>query len=469
MDDIKEEKSGSIFGFLITSFTVFFAILIFTISIIIFHQIKKQSDSLFDYQMQVSAKVLETVFKIYPTLEAKQENIIFDNMSKSFLNVENYNENVAIRVYNPKNKKLILKTSNLPYFEKSDMQITQGFERIYTILKGGQKKYWYTYTLTADNGDLITIFINDAVKDKISHSVIVKALGLLILTYLFLVAFTYYILSLALRPLKRINKKVSRLNPRSNDRLDMDETPQEIMPFVQQINSLIDKFQNILEREKRFSGDAAHELKTPIAGLRTQVQIALTSNDLVEIKEKLKKVLNSADRYSHIIDQLLTLSRIQPNEQISFAKKLGINRAIETALADVAIKAIEKNINLIFNPYKKELYCQSNDYLINILVKNLISNSIKYTEPNGSVEVTTYLKDKSIMITVKDTGIGVPKESLTRIFDRFYRETGTKQEGSGLGLAIVSEIVRLHNGEVYAENNQDKGITVTVRIPLINN
>jgi two-component system sensor histidine kinase QseC len=176
--------------------------------------------------------------------------------------------------------------------------------------------------------------------------------------------------------------------------------------------------------------------------------------------------MNSTDRYSHIIDQLLTLTRIQPDEQVIFAKQVNVNTIIETFLADNALRAIEKNIELSFHPSSYPLCCLSNDYFLGILFKNLITNAIKYTKPGGSIEVFTYIEGDNIIAKIKDNGIGVPAENITRIFDRFYRETGTGEEGSGLGLAIVTEIIRLHNGEIQAKNNTDQpGLIITVSLP----
>lgn len=282
-----------------------------------------------------------------------------------------------------------------------------------------------------------------------------------------LIGFIYYILKTALHPLERINKRVAKINPRKNEKLNEDVIPYEIKSIVDQINLLIEKFHETLEREKRFSGDAAHELKTPIAGVKTLVEIALASDDIDEIKQKLERIKSSTNRYSHIIDQLLTLSRIQPNEQVTFGKKLMINKVLESFIAENAIKAIEKNIEIVFYPSQQHLYCYSNDYLLGILFKNLISNAIKYTPNGGLIEISSYQEENNIVVEIKDNGIGVPQENIERIFDRFYRETGTGEEGSGLGLAIVAEIVRLHNGKIFAQNNTNqKGLTITVKIPI---
>ncbi|ASG68770.1 two-component sensor histidine kinase [Francisella halioticida] len=465
---IKNKKEGSILSFLVVSFASFFAVFMLVISVFSFYQVKHQNDALFDYQLRSAAQVIETVLKIYPLESDKHAtNIIVNKISSSFLDIKNHNESVGFIVYDLKHKKLLLKTSNLPIFHKDYESIVSkaGFDWFYSNASG-TKKHWYIYTLKTDNDKIITIFANNEAKDKVSRQIIFKFAILLASTYIILIAFIYYILKTALHPLKRINKRVAKINPRKNEKLDEDIIPYEIKSLVEQINSLIEKFHETLEREKRFSGDAAHELKTPIAGVKTLVEIALASDDIGEIKQKLVKIESSTNRYSHIIDQLLTLSRIQPNEQITFGKKLMINKTLETLIADNAIKAIEKDIEVSFFPCKNQIYCYSNDYLLGILFKNLISNAIKYTPNGGNIEIHSYQEDSIIIVKIKDNGIGVPQENIDRIFDRFYRETGTGEDGSGLGLAIVTEIVRLHHGKISAKNNIDqKGLTVTVKIP----
>ncbi|ABO46154.1 sensor histidine kinase [Francisella tularensis] len=466
---LKNKKESSILSFLVVSFASFFAVFMLVISIFSFYQVKHQNDSLLDYQLRTAAEVIETVLKIYPLEDDENTtHMIMNRISNSFLNIKNYNKSIGFIVYDRKHKKLLLKTSNLPNFHKNYDGITSttGFEWVYTNEEDGQKN-WYTYTLKTDNGNLITVFANDTIKDKISRQIIFKFALLLASTYIVLIGFIYYILKTALHPLERINKRVAKINPRKNEKLNEDVIPYEIKSIVDQINLLIEKFHETLEREKRFSGDAAHELKTPIAGVKTLVEIALASDDIDEIKQKLERIKSSTNRYSHIIDQLLTLSRIQPNEQVTFGKKLMINKVLEFFIAENAIKAIEKNIEIVFYPSQQHLYCYSNDYLLGILFKNLISNAIKYTPNGGLIEISSYQEENNIVVEIKDNGIGVPQENIERIFDRFYRETGTGEEGSGLGLAIVAEIVRLHNGKIFAQNNiNQKGLTITVKIPI---
>ncbi|OIN83291.1 sensor histidine kinase [Francisella sp. TX07-6608] len=466
---LKNKKESSILSFLVVSFASFFAVFMLVISIFSFYQVKHQNDSLFDYQLRTVAEVIETVLKIYPLEDDENTtHMIMNRISNSFLNIKNYNKSIGFIVYDRKHKKLLLKTSNLPNFHKNYDGITSttGFEWVYTNEEDGQKN-WYTYTLKTDNGNLITVFANDTIKDKISRQIIFKFALLLASTYIVLIGFIYYILKTALHPLERINKRVAKINPRKNEKLNEDVIPYEIKSIVDQINLLIEKFHETLEREKRFSGDAAHELKTPIAGVKTLVEIALASDDIDEIKQKLERIKSSTNRYSHIIDQLLTLSRIQPNEQVTFGKKLMINKVLESFIAENAIKAIEKNIEIVFYPSQQHLYCYSNDYLLGILFKNLISNAIKYTPNGGLIKISSYQEENNIVVEIKDNGIGVPQENIERIFDRFYRETGTGEEGSGLGLAIVAEIVRLHNGKIFAQNNTNqKGLTITVKIPI---
>ena len=472
------QNSRSIFGFLILSFTGFFTIFMIITSIINYNQIRNHNLQIFNYQMKAAAKTIENILNlpylnINKKLNNQTKNLIISGLNKSFFDIEHSKEDIGIYIYDPTKKKIIFGTKNTKKDSSKETylhnKLNIGFEYIRTSYNK-VSKYWYTYTLQTKRGKQITILINNKTKDEIFHQIIMKSLSSLLIMYIFLMVFTYYILYLALKPIRKVNKSVAKINPRKDLKLNIEKMPLEIEPLVEQINHLLESFQTTLNREKRFSGDAAHELKTPIAGLKTQVEIAMSLEDIPSVRVKLKKILDSANRYAHIIDQLLVLSRIEPTDNITFAKKCPINRIVEVTLADNALTAIEKGVEITFNPYKNEMFCYSNDYLLNILAKNLISNAIKYTPSGGSVEISTLLKNNTIIFKVKDSGIGVPEENLKRIFDRFYRETGTKQEGSGLGLAIVTEIVRLHNGSVYAEKNTDqKGISVTVEIPIIEN
>ena len=207
---LKKKKEGSILSFLVVSFASFFAVFMLIISLFSFYQVKHQNDALFDYQLKTAAQVIETVLKIYPLEDDENTtHMIVDKISTSFLNIKNYNESVGFTVYDRKNQQLILKTSNLPIFHKDYEGITSttGFEWLYTDEDGNQK-HWYTYNLKTDNGTFITVFANNAIKDRISRQIILKFAILLASTYVLLIAFTYYILHTALLPLKRINKRV---------------------------------------------------------------------------------------------------------------------------------------------------------------------------------------------------------------------------------------------------------------------
>ena len=231
---LKRKKEGSILSFLVVSFASFFAVFMLIISLFSFYQVKHQNDVLFDYQLKISAQAIETVLKIYPLEDDENTtHMIVDKISTSFLNIKNYNNSVGFIVYDRKNNKLILKTSNLPIFHKNYQGITSttGFEWVYTDDDGNQK-HWYTYTLETENGNIITVFANNAVKDKISRQIILRFAILLAATYIILIAFIYYILKTALHPLERINKRVAKINPRKNEKLDEDIVPYEIKPVV---------------------------------------------------------------------------------------------------------------------------------------------------------------------------------------------------------------------------------------------
>ena len=162
--------------------------------------------------------------------------------------------------------------------------------------------------------------------------------------------------------------------------------------------------------------------------------------------------MKSIDRYTRIIEQLLMLSRLEPEQSITYSSVVNVNKIIETQLADIGIKAIDKNIELSFIPSNTPAIMIGNDVLLGVLFRNLVDNAIRYmNHDQGKITLSTHVLFDKIVCQVKDNGPGVLDENLHRIFDRFYRQEGSEQPGSGLGLSIVAEIVRLHEGTVCAK------------------
>jgi two-component system sensor histidine kinase QseC len=202
------------------------------------------------------------------------------------------------------------------------------------------------------------------------------------------------------------------------------------------------------EKEKRFTADAAHELRTPLAALSAQIQVALREETPEGRNRALLKVLAGVNRSTHVIQQLLTLSRMDPEASIQDPQAVNLAQQAAEVAAQLAPEAIAKNIELeLLNPDSKASI-MGNPTAIHILLRNLVDNAIRYSPENSFVKINIEENNNEVILTVMDNGPGIPEELRERVFERFFRVSGTKTTGSGLGLGIVMQIVKLHKAKI---------------------
>lgn len=280
--------------------------------------------------------------------------------------------------------------------------------------------------------------------DDIAHS----NANILLITYPVFGVLVWFIISFALRSVIRVTDEISHRASTFLEPVQLTEIPIEIKPLVAELNQLFIRLKLAFERNKRFSADAAHELRTPLAALKTNVQVALMSTDSEDRKKALQKVIESVDRSSHVVDQLLTLSRLGEEETLADVKPFDLHKLATEIIAYLAPHALEKNIEIELEPSPGEPIIMGNDTAIGILIRNIVDNAIRYTPTNGEVQVGIVDTGTRVVLRVRDTGSGIPPELRERVFERFFRILGTKASGSGLGLAIVSQIAKLHHAQV---------------------
>jgi two-component system, OmpR family, sensor histidine kinase QseC len=266
--------------------------------------------------------------------------------------------------------------------------------------------------------------------------------------------------------LSKITSEISERQATQLTTVDIRNLPIEVRPLIQALNQLFRRLFEAFERNKRFSSDAAHEMRTPLAALKTQAQVALRTTNEDERKAGLRKVIRGVDRCTHVVDQLLTLSRLGPEATLNDTANFDISKLAAEMIAQLAPLAFSKDIDIELNETVKNLKIWGNETSISILMRNLIDNAIRYTPPKGRVLIeTTKVKDR-ILFSVKDSGSGIPPELRTRVFERFYRVLGTQASGSGLGLAIVQQIADMHSAKISLGSAFDGvGLDFTVSFP----
>ncbi len=296
--------------------------------------------------------------------------------------------------------------------------------------------------------------------------------------YLLTILFAYPLLGLliwcivgrGLGSLKRVTNELSHRDPSYLEPVDTQSVPVEIKPLVDELNELFLRLQQAFGREKRFASDAAHELRTPLAALKTQAQVALKSANTQEKHATLIKVLSGVDRCTHIVEQLLTLSRLVPEAStLHDITKLNLPHLITEVLAELAPTAVDKQIDIELIADDQDINIMGNTTAITILARNLIDNAIRYTPEGGQIKVFVFAEGDKATIRVQDNGPGIPAELRARVFERFYRVLGNKSPGSGLGLAIVQQIASFHNATVtLSEPESGTGLVVDITFPKIN-
>jgi len=252
----------------------------------------------------------------------------------------------------------------------------------------------------------------------------------------------------------------------------LEAAPEEVRSLALALNTLLAEVRENVNTQKRFISDAAHQMRTPLAGLKSQTELALSSAAVCadpELQARLQRVHESATRSAHLVSQLLALARAEPEAAMAQSRtRFDLQRLAREVAAEQVPRAIAAGIDLGSDDTElteTQLPVLGNLMLIREALVNLVDNAIRYAGRGASVTVSAHAEGSDAVVTVEDTGFGVPEVDHERIFQRFARATH-EGNGCGLGLAIVKEIVERSRGSVSLKSVQPHGLRVTVRLPL---
>ena len=263
-------------------------------------------------------------------------------------------------------------------------------------------------------------------------------------------------------PLKRLGRTIALRGPDDLAPVAMTQTPAEISPVLDALNQLFVRIQTVWEAERRFTADAAHELRTPIAAIRTQAQVALAETDDALRQHALRATLEGCDRATRLVNQLLVLSRLESEATLELTK-VDLSALAQRLVAELAPTAIAKRQSLAFDG-ARHCYVTGDEMLLAALVRNLVDNAIRYSPPGASVLVKTESDNSRAVLLVEDSGPGLADSDRPRLGERFFRVPGTAESGSGLGWSIVQRIVDLHSAAVNVRQSRALGgLEVQVR------
>jgi two-component system sensor histidine kinase TctE len=282
-----------------------------------------------------------------------------------------------------------------------------------------------------------------------------------------------------LRGFRPLNELQRRIRQRASDDLSpIDErlAPEEVSPLVAAINDLLARLDRSIAAQRRFLADAAHQLKTPLAGLRTQAELAEreldAGGDAKSVKRSLHQIARSSQRAAHTVNQLLSMARAEDSEQARRAQPFSLAALVIEAVRDFVPRAMESGIDLGYEGPEPgahgALRLSGQPVLVREAIRNLIDNAMNYTPRGGTVTARVLVDPfgQVAVLQVEDNGPGIPQAERELVFQPFYRGLDTQVDGSGLGLAIVREVAERHGGSVAIEETQPRGQPPGTRVVL---
>jgi two-component system sensor histidine kinase TctE len=272
------------------------------------------------------------------------------------------------------------------------------------------------------------------------------------------VVLVWFGLTRGLAPLNSLQARIRRRRPDDLSPIPISGAPDEVAPLVTAINELLGRFEQNLSTQRRFIADAAHQMKTPLAGLRTQAELAQRETDPQELRRSLRQIAGSTERATHLINQLLALARAEhQSADLAAYQVLDLGALASDVVREWVPQAMARGIDLGYDPPPAPLRLIGVPTLLRELLKNLLDNAIRYSPaqatPCATVTVRVRGSGSAAFLEVEDTGPGIAERERPLVFDRFYRVLGTNVDGSGLGLSIVREIAEQHDALLRISTN----------------
>ena len=278
----------------------------------------------------------------------------------------------------------------------------------------------------------------------------------------------YFILGKMLNPVKKFSKHIEIINEyQLSDRVSGFNSCEELGELQKSFNSMLDRLDRAFESKKRFSSDAAHELKTPLAVLKNSLDVLEIDENPSEEDYKYTVAIfkKQTERMISLVNNLFTMSE---QKDYHFNDTVDINIIINDIINDLSKEIEDKSLSI--NTYGKSLSVKGNSVMLNHAISNIIQNAVKYNNKNGSIDIITEEVNKKCIITIKDTGVGIEKGKEKEIFEPFYRVDTSRSRkigGAGLGLAITKDIISRHGGGVSYTPNESGGSIFEITLPMI--
>lgn len=412
--------------------------------------IKGQIEKLVDWQLtQFAQSLVEINFE-----QLEDQNLATSQDKVEFFEVTRKNRRFHYQIW--RGEKLVSHSSQA-------LQKQISFKQEFTDIDFAGK-HWRVFTLIPyeENGFHIEVMANKDIYTSFLAPISEVVLLNQFFEFILLAILLWFAVSVGLRPLQSLAGTIRSRDYKDLTPIDGEGVPSEIEPVINALNDLFTRLHASFESEREFTGHAAHELRTPLAALKMQAQVALREKDKRKQAALLEKISSGVDRAAYLVDQLLIFARVESSaENIEF-KELSLDQVIKPVLSDLSEKAKSKDIKIIFEP-QSDQKVSGHLPALQILFRNILDNALNYSPENSSIFVRIYDDSAHVYLSVTDQGPGIEESLREQVLKKFVRLPGAKVQGIGLGLAIVKKITTFHEASLSLQYGPErKGLCVTV-------
>ncbi|HEX5364195.1 MAG TPA: sensor histidine kinase N-terminal domain-containing protein, partial [Gallionella sp.] len=318
---------------------------------------------------------------------------------------------------------------------------------------------------SAQGSVLVQVAETKSKRDQLADEIITSMMLPQILIVLFSGFMVYFGVRWGLSSLDRLQRAIESRSHLDLNAIPIEGSPREVHPLLHSMNDLLRRLQASMVQQQRFTADVSHQLRTPLAGIQTQAEMALRETDPVRIHHALEWIRSGTVRLSHLVNQLLALARVEVGADRNVdLHELDLVQLARDTTSEWVARALNRQIDLGFEATRGEVLIRGNLLLLQELISNLLDNAIRYTPVRGKITVTVDVDENGAILKVEDSGPGIPVAEREHIFERFYRSQ--ESAGCGLGLAIVREIALIHHAQASVESGADgRGTQVRIQLP----
>jgi two-component system sensor histidine kinase QseC len=424
------------------------------------HDSNHEIDEVYDAQLAQNARLLQGVMRM--PMATREHAGLYEAFNQALalavpkVDGHPYESKIAFQVWNAQGA-LLVHTSSAPSFTSAPVKA--GFSDVIDLSRGK----WRAFVLDdAQYGLKIWVGERDDVRADlvariVRHTVLPNLIGSLVLA-----AVIWLAIGWGLKPLFNMAQTLRARHSGSLEPLQLTPLPTELEPMQAALNRVLAQIQEVMGRERRFIADAAHEMRTPLAVLRVHAQNLMEAGHGEDRRESLEHLIAGVDRTTRLVNQLLTMARIEPLSETHQAVNIDLVSTVRDSLVQLTPWILNKGLELTFDVDEEIIHARVDPGAINIALNNLVTNAANFSPPQGMITVRLSSHEDHYALSVEDEGPGIDEAERDRLFERFYSRGN--DQGAGLGLTIVQAIAARSGGQIRLENRLCGGLRATLEI-----